>query len=52
MLYEVITHTTQQVQELAVKAHRALFLKGYSRTDILLKDGELHVLETNRNNFV
>ena len=39
--------TTRRVQELAVEAHRALFLKGYSRTDMLLLDGELHVLETN-----
>nr|WP_319493443.1 D-alanine--D-alanine ligase [uncultured Desulfobacter sp.] len=39
--------TTRKVQELAVQAHNALFLKGYSRTDMLLLDGELHVLETN-----
>ncbi len=39
--------TTQQVQKLAIEAHRALFLKGYSRTDMLFKDGELTVLETN-----
>jgi len=39
--------TTRQVQKLAVEAHKALFLKGYSRTDMLLLDGELHVLETN-----
>ena len=40
-------HTTRQVQNLAIEAHRALCLKGYSRTDMLLLDGELHVLETN-----
>lgn len=39
--------TTRQAQALAIQAHRALFLKGYSRTDMLLKDGQLHVLETN-----
>jgi D-alanine-D-alanine ligase len=39
--------TTQKVQDLAIKAHKALFLKGYSRTDMILKDGELFVLETN-----
>lgn len=39
--------TTRQAQQLAVEAHRALFLKGYSRTDMLLMNGELHVLETN-----
>ena len=38
---------TQKVQELATRAHKALFLKGYSRTDMILKDGELFVLETN-----
>ena len=39
--------TRKKVQELAVKAHEALFLKGYSRTDMILKKGELSVLETN-----
>lgn len=39
--------TTKQVQELAVKAHEALFLKGYSRTDMILCGTELSVLETN-----
>ena len=38
---------TQKVQELAIKAQKALFLKGYSRTDMILRDGELFVLETN-----
>ncbi len=38
---------TKQVQALAIKAHKALFLKGYSRTDLLLCDKELFVLETN-----
>ncbi len=35
------------VQALAIAAHKALFLKGYSRTDFILKDGNLYVLETN-----
>ncbi len=39
--------TTKQVQKLAIEAHKALFLKGYSRTDMILKDNELSVLETN-----
>jgi D-alanine-D-alanine ligase len=39
--------TTLRVQQLAIKAHKALILKGYSRTDMILKDGELFVLETN-----
>ncbi len=38
---------TRQVQALAVKAHEALFLKGYSRTDFILCNNELSVLETN-----
>jgi len=38
---------TAKVQDLAILAHNALFLKGYSRTDMILKDGELFVLETN-----
>ena len=31
----------------AVKAHQALACRGYSRTDMILKDGEFYVLETN-----
>ena len=38
---------TQRVRDLAVRAHQALFLKGYSRTDMILSDEELFVLETN-----
>lgn len=38
---------TKRVRELAVKAHQALFLKGYSRTDMILSNTELFVLETN-----
>lgn len=38
---------TNKVQHLAKKAHKALFLKGYSRTDFILSSDELHVLETN-----
>ncbi len=39
--------TTLKAQELAILAHQSLFLKGYSRTDMILKKGELSVLETN-----
>jgi D-alanine-D-alanine ligase len=39
---------TERAQEWAVRAHRALFCKGYSRTDMILgPDRELYVLETN-----
>jgi D-alanine-D-alanine ligase len=38
---------TQKAQKIAKTAHRALFCKGYSRTDIILKDQDMYVLETN-----
>ena len=38
---------TQKAQKIAQTAHRALFCKGYSRTDMILKDQDVYVLETN-----
>jgi len=38
---------TAQAQQLAIEAHRALFCSGCSRTDMIIRDGELYVLETN-----
>jgi D-alanine-D-alanine ligase len=38
---------TEKAQRYAVEAHKALFCRGYSRTDMILKDGEFYVLETN-----
>ncbi len=39
---------TARAQDCAVKAHRTLFCKGYSRTDMILsKDNRIFVLETN-----
>ncbi len=38
---------TGRAQDYAKIAHRTLFCKGYSRTDMILKDEELYVLETN-----
>ena len=39
---------TARAQDCAVKAHRALFCRGYSRTDMILgKDNRIFVLETN-----
>ena len=38
---------TLKAQDYAKRAHQALFCEGYSRTDMILKDGELYVLETN-----
>ena len=36
-----------KAMDYAVKAHQALFCKGYSRTDMICSDGEIFVLETN-----
>jgi D-alanine-D-alanine ligase len=38
---------TRQAQTLAIKSHQALFCRGYSRTDMMLKGKDLYVLETN-----
>jgi len=38
---------TAKAQTYAKTAHRALCCKGYSRTDMILADGEIYVLETN-----
>lgn len=38
---------TQAAQNYAKKAHQALFCRGYSRTDMILQDQSLFVLETN-----
>lgn len=38
---------TQKAQETAKTAHKALFCKGYSRTDMILKGHDIFVLETN-----
>ena len=39
--------TAAIARNLAVRAHRALFCQGYSRTDMIVKDGGVYVLETN-----
>lgn len=39
---------TEKAQEYAIRAHRALRLRGYSRTDMMLdKDDNIYLLETN-----
>ncbi len=38
---------TRKAQVCAVTAHKALYLQGYSRTDMILRDGVFYVLETN-----
>ena len=38
---------TVLAQEYAVKAHQALYCKGYSRTDMIVRGNDLFILETN-----
>ncbi|MDD3582347.1 MAG: D-alanine--D-alanine ligase [Desulfobacca sp.] len=38
---------TTQAQQCALRAHQALECRGYSRTDMIVKDGDIYVLETN-----
>jgi len=38
---------SQRARELAKKSHKALFCKGYSRTDMIIKGNDIFVLETN-----
>ncbi len=38
---------TEEAQKLAIEAHKALQLRGYSRTDIMLSGDNLYILETN-----
>jgi D-alanine-D-alanine ligase len=38
---------TLKAQSYAKIAHRALFCRGYSRTDMILRNDEMYVLETN-----
>ena len=41
------TGPPRRAQESARTAHRALHCRGYSRTDMIIQDGEIYVLETN-----
>jgi D-alanine-D-alanine ligase len=45
---EVSAEVTEKAQNFGVAAHKALQLRGYSRTDMILsEEGQLYVLETN-----
>ena len=37
----------EKARSFAIAAHQALACRGYSRTDMIVKDGEIYVLETN-----
>jgi D-alanine-D-alanine ligase len=37
----------EKAQSYGIMSHSALYCQGYSRTDMILKDGEIYVLETN-----
>ena len=39
--------TTKRAQETALTAHRALQCRGYSRTDMIIRERDIYVLETN-----
>ncbi len=39
--------TTAKAQQFALTAHRALQLRGYSRTDMIVNDNGIYILETN-----
>ena len=38
---------TAKAQRLAMEAHRTLFCRGYSRTDMMLRERDIFILETN-----
>jgi D-alanine-D-alanine ligase len=38
---------TEKAQKCALTAHAALGCRGYSRTDMMVRDGEIYILETN-----
>lgn len=44
---EIDEKTAKKVQNLCIKIHKILQCKGCSRTDLILKDNNLYVLETN-----
>jgi D-alanine-D-alanine ligase len=44
---ELDDEITDQARQFAITAHRALQLQGYSRTDMIVSDRDIYVLETN-----
>lgn len=39
--------TTRKAQQYAIRAHKALMCRGYSRTDMIVGDNDIYILETN-----
>ncbi|MBU1710738.1 MAG: D-alanine--D-alanine ligase [Proteobacteria bacterium] len=44
---EIGPELTRRAQDIAVTAHKALLLRGYSRTDMIISGTDIYVLETN-----
>ncbi len=44
---EIPGDVAETARKFAVKSHGTLFCQGYSRTDMIVKDGHVYVLETN-----
>ena len=44
---QISDHLAEEIRELAVKAHRILSCKDYSRSDFLVKNGKIYILELN-----
>ena len=38
---------TRKAQQYAIRAHKALMCRGYSRTDMIVRDNDIYILETN-----
>ena len=44
---QISEHLAKEIQEMAIKAHRILGCKDYSRSDFLVKNGKVYILELN-----
>lgn len=44
---KISTRLTEEIQQLAIAAHEALSCRGYSRSDMIYSEGQVHLLETN-----
>lgn len=44
---KISARLTEEIQQLAIAAHEALSCRGYSRSDMIYSEGQVHLLETN-----